>query len=109
MLVKIDSKNDILVITISGSIDSKTAGELQNHIMEKVASFQKVLMNLAAVDFLSSAGLRVLLLIYRQLKANNGKVVLTGVSDEIRDVMTMTGFINFFELFNTLEEAENSF
>jgi anti-sigma B factor antagonist len=109
MDVNIISKNDIVIITISGSIDSKTAGDLQSQIMGKVSETKKMIMDLTAVDYLSSAGLRILLMVYRQLKANDGKVVLTGVSEEIRDIMAMTGFINFFIISNTTEEAETHF
>jgi len=49
--------------------------------------------------------LRVLLMVYRQLKAKDGKVVLVGVSDEIKDVMFMTGFITFFEIEETADKA----
>lgn len=106
MEVNIETKKDIVYITIQGSVDSNTAGNLQAQIMEKLSDAHKVIMDLSAVDYLSSAGLRVLLMLYRQLNGNGGKVLLVGVSDEICDIMSMTGFINFFELYHTLEEAE---
>lgn len=109
MKVTIQTKNNIVYITIQGSIDSNTAGELQSHILEKLGSFNRVIMDLTAVDFLSSAGLRVLLMLYRQLSTNGGKVLLVNVSDEICDIMSMTGFINFFELFGSIDEAEKQF
>jgi anti-sigma B factor antagonist len=109
MEVTILTKNDIVMITISGSVDSKTAADLQSQIMGEVSDARKVIMDLHAVDYLSSAGLRILLMVYRQLKANNGKVVLAGVSEEIRDVMAMTGFINFFVIADTTDEAETLF
>jgi len=109
MEVTIHTKKEIVYITIQGSIDSKTAGDLQARIMEKLADINKVILDFTSVDFLSSAGLRILLMLYRQLNANGGKVLLVGVSDEICDVMSMTGFINFFELYDTIEIAENHF
>jgi len=109
MEVNILTKNDIVYITIQGSVDSNTAGDLQARIMEKLADTNKVILDFTSVDFLSSAGLRILLMLYRQLNANEGKVLLVGVSDEICDVMSMTGFIHFFELYDTIEKAENQF
>ncbi|MCE5205612.1 MAG: STAS domain-containing protein [Porphyromonadaceae bacterium] len=109
MKVTIQTKNDIVYITIQGSIDSNTAGELQSRIMEELTSCNRVIMDLTAVVFLSSAGLRVLLMIYRQLNAKGGKVLLVNVSEEICDIMSMTGFINFFELYGSIEEAEKQF
>lgn len=109
MKVTIQIKNDIVYITIQGSIDSNTAGELQSRILEELASCNQVIMDLTAVDFLSSAGLRVLLMLYRQLGGNGGKVLLVNVSEEICDIMSMTGFINFFELYGSIDEAEKQF
>jgi anti-sigma B factor antagonist len=106
MNVNINTRNGIVIITIAGSIDSKTAGELQSQIMGQVMGAQKVIIDFAQVDYLSSAGLRLLLMVYRQLKAHEGIVVLTGLSEEIQDVMSMTGFINFFQIMKTVEEAE---
>jgi anti-sigma B factor antagonist len=44
-------------------------------------------------------------MIYRQIKVQNGKVVLVGVSEEIQEVMSNTGFINFFIIVGTIEEG----
>ncbi|MFA5533926.1 MAG: STAS domain-containing protein [Mariniphaga sp.] len=109
MEVNINTKGNIVIISIQGSIDSNTAGNLQSQIIDKVAVTQNVLLDLTCVDFVSSAGLRVLLMIYRQIKSKNGKVILVGVSEEISDVMSMTGFINFFEFSDTVDQALNLF
>ena len=107
MNVDITTNENTTTIAIEGSIDSKTAGDIQSKIMEKVSETDKVILDLTKVDFVSSAGLRLLLMIYRQIKSKNGKIVLVGVSDEIKDVMAMTGFINFFEFSQTTEEAND--
>lgn len=107
MNVDITTNENMTIISIEGSIDSKTAGELQSKIMGKVSETDKVILDLTKVDFVSSAGLRLLLMIYRQIKSKNGKIILVGVSDEIKDVMAMTGFINFFEFSQTIEEAND--
>lgn len=105
MNVNIKTDENIVIISIEGSIDSKTAGDLQSQIMEKVSETNNVLLDLTKVDYVSSAGLRVLLMIYRQIKSKNGKVILVGVSEEIKDVMSMTGFINFFEITDNIDNA----
>jgi len=105
MEVTIETKDDILIITLEGSIDSKTAPDVQQKVLESSAESKNVILDLSKVDFVSSAGLRVLLMLYRQIKAKNGKVVLVGVSEEITDVMSMTGFINFFEIEDTVDNA----
>jgi len=105
MEVSLKKSGDINIVEISGSIDSKTAPDLQQNILDIVADTNKIILDLTKVSFVSSAGLRVLLMVYRQLKAKDGKVVLVGVSDEIKDVMFMTGFITFFSIEATVDEA----
>lgn len=94
-----------MIIELQGSIDSMTAPSIQGQVLELWGNHPKVILNLEKVDYLSSAGLRMLLVLYRQVKALNGKICLVGVSEEIKDVMINTGFINFFIISNTLEEG----
>lgn len=105
MKVTINKADTNIVAAIEGSIDSKTAPDLQQAILPVISDTHKVILDLTEVTFVSSAGLRVLLMVYRQLKAKDGKVVLVGVSEEIKDVMFMTGFIAFFEISPSIEEA----
>jgi len=52
---------------------------------------------------MSSAGLRMLLAMYRQVKSSDAHVVLAGLSEEIEDTMSMTGFLRFFTTSETVE------
>jgi anti-sigma B factor antagonist len=92
-------------ITLVGSLDGKTAPELQDQALPLCDPEQHVVIDLREVGFMSSAGLRVLLLVYRQASARGGKVVLVSVSEEIREVMEMTGFLDFFTFCENLTEV----
>ncbi len=63
---------------------------------------------MSGVSYISSAGLRALLMLYRQMAANDGRVALVGLPESIRDVMTVTGFLEFFDDYPTLEEGLNA-
>lgn len=108
MKVIIKQVDTNIIAAVEGSIDSKTAPDLQQSILPVISDTHKVILDLTEVTFVSSAGLRVLLMVYRQLKARDGKVVLVGVSEEIKDVMFMTGFIAFFDICPSVEEALSS-
>jgi anti-sigma B factor antagonist len=95
----------ITVIEASGSIDSKTAPEFERTAIAAIQGQKEVIIDLTNVEFLSSAGLRVLLMIYRQIKTQSGKVVLVGTSEEIQDIMSNTGFLSFFITVDTLDEG----
>lgn len=105
MDVSIRTIEDITVIEVEGNIDSRTAGEFEKKTVEATQKEDKLIIDLSKVEFLSSAGLRALLMLYRQVKARNGKIVLVGVSEEIQDVMENTGFINFFILADQMDDG----
>jgi anti-sigma B factor antagonist len=98
---KIEGAN--VIATVAGEIDGKTAPQVQAELLAALQAGNRLLVDMTGVSYLSSAGLRMLLLLYRQVAAKKGKVVLVGVSEEIRDTMSMTGFINFFTLADTRE------
>jgi anti-sigma B factor antagonist len=94
-----------VIATLTGEIDGKTAPQVQSELIAALDNGKLLLVDMQAVSYLSSAGLRMLLLLYRQVAAKKGKVVLAGVSEEIRDTMSMTGFINFFTLADDRESG----
>jgi anti-sigma B factor antagonist len=100
------TRNDgVTVIELEGSIDGKTAPQVREDIRPALEGTTLAILDLTKVGYLSSAGLRLLLLVYREFAAKNGKLVLVGVSDDIQSVMSHTGFLNFFTLANTQAEA----
>jgi anti-sigma B factor antagonist len=105
MKVLITEMDEIAVVEVTGDIDSKTAPEFERNAKLATEKSQKIAIDLTNVEFMSSAGLRVLLMVFRNIKSQNGKVILVGVSEDIQDVMSTTGFINFFTIVATLDEA----
>jgi anti-sigma B factor antagonist len=103
MTIETTMDGENVIATVKGEIDGKTAPQVQSELLGALLSGSRLLVDMREVSYLSSAGLRMLLLLYRQVAAKKGKVVLAGVSEEIRDTMSMTGFINFFTLANSRE------
>jgi anti-sigma B factor antagonist len=103
--VQVEIHDDVLVATIAGKIDGQTAPVLQGELLEQMASANSAVFHVAAVPYMSSAGFRLLLLMYRTVAMRGGQLVIVGLSDEIRDTMGMTGFLDFFLLAASLEEA----
>lgn len=95
----------IPIASVSGDIDGKTAPEAQAQLLALLGKNPRLVVDMTRVAFLSSAGLRMMLLLYRQAASQNGRVVLVGLSDEIKDTMSMTGFLRFFTLAGTVEEG----
>ena len=93
------------VVELSGEIDANTAPVAQQQILPLATEGSRILLDLSGVSFMSSAGLRLLLSTYRQAAAQKGSVVLAGLSEDLKDTMSMTGFLSFFTVHDTPEEG----
>ena len=93
------------IATVAGDIDGKSAAQAQAALLSLLDNQPVLVLDVTNVGFMSSAGLRVMLLLYRQASARKGRVVLVGLSDEIKDTMAMTGFLSFFTVASNLDDA----
>lgn len=74
-------------------VDGPTANQLEVDVLEAIRSGSKrILINLAAANFLCSAGIRVILQYHRQMKAKGGSLLVSRTSPEIDQVLELTGF-----------------
>lgn len=87
---------DVKVLSVDGRVDATTAQQLQGTVLDSAHNSPKLLIDLSKVDYMSSAGLRVMLLLHREIQENNGRVVLVGIQERIRDAMEITGFLKHF-------------
>ncbi len=106
MEIKTVTQDEVTIVEMSGSLDANTVTEAQDVIMSLVVPDCLIVLDMSECEYVSSAGLRLLLMIAKRLKANqSGQWCLAGVSEEIMDVMEMTGFVQFFETFDTVSDA----
>jgi len=96
---------NIVVISLDGNFDGQTAEHVQEQLMSYITPNSSIVIDMSKCPYVSSAGLRVLLMAAKQLSKINGTGVFVGLSEEIRDVMEMTGFSNIFESFNSINDA----
>jgi anti-sigma B factor antagonist len=99
------------LIKVKGRLDSSTAPQLQdtlNNITEN--GRYKIVLDLGDVDFMSSAGLRVLVNTQKNCKRyNRGEVVLADVPANIHAALDLAGFIPLFKIFDDNTTAVGSF
>ena len=91
------------VIKVSGQIDSKTVIKLRDFIDSELKPDQPVALELTDVPFMSSAGLRTLLTLQRKTKELNISLALIGLGDGIADTLKVTGFYQFFTIYESLD------
>jgi anti-sigma B factor antagonist len=105
MEIEVSTHGGAVVAALVGEIDSSTAPKAQEELVPLIGEGKDLILDMTRLTFLSSAGLRILLLLYRQAEANNRKVALAGPSENVKDTMEITGFLTYFVVCDTVEEA----
>jgi anti-sigma B factor antagonist len=99
------SEGPVTVVVLDGELDSGSAPAVQERLTGLVQPEQRVLVDLTAVPYMSSAGLRTMLMLYRTAQAVDTSVGLVGVAPELRKMMEATGFLGFFAVHDTVEDG----
>jgi anti-anti-sigma factor len=104
-----DREHDALqIITVKGRLDASTAPQLQAHFDGHIAAGKHFfVLNLQDVDYVSSGGLRVLLIVTKKVMAQKGGVVLSNLHPFVEDLVTMAGFNKLIPTAASEEEAIN--
>lgn len=104
MSVTVTTQDTINLIELSGDVDGKTAPLIQKEILPLATEDCKLLLDMSQISYMSSAGLRMLLSIRRQVPPG-GRILLVALPEPIRETMSITGFLDFFTITPTREEA----
>lgn len=88
--------NGTLTLTVAGRLDTNTAPELEAEL--KLDGVSEVVFDFAALEYISSAGLRVLLAVQKAMMANGGKMTVAHANEMVRGVFEITGLDSVFSL-----------
>lgn len=105
--MQIEERNlaDVLVIAANGRLDSNTAATLDAALSGPAKAAPKLVVDLGAVGYVSSAGLRVLLKAAKLARASGQKLALSGLAPPVREVFDVSGFTRLFLIADTPEAA----
>ena len=90
-------ENDKFTIIISGKVDTVTAPELERFITENISGIKELVLDLAEVEYVSSAGLRALLQAQKDMN-KQGKMKIIHVRDNVKEIFDMIGFSRIFTI-----------
>lgn len=107
--IDIQQRNDLYIVTLIGRMDTFTESDFESMVLPLVNVETRFLLDMSAIEYMSSAGLKGLLLLSRQIAETNGQLVLVGVSDNIQNVMSLTGVLEFFTLRHTVADGLKMF
>lgn len=106
MKVFCENNNGVEIFSISGSLDSNTSTEFENQIVSSLERGERrLIFNLEDLDYISSAGIRVMLKTAKDLKQLEGVVVLCSLQDYVKEVFHIAGFDAYLNIEPDLDSA----
>ena len=102
MDIRVSKNNSECIIDVCGRLDTNTAPALEQCIRENAADSAVLVLDFAKLEYISSAGLRVLLTTQKIMSARGGSFILKNVGDDVMEVFEITGFSDIL----TIEKAQ---
>ena len=100
----------VAVVDVEGNLDTNTAPEAQQHLDAlQDDGAQKILVNFTDLDYISSAGLRVLLATAKRMGAAGGSFRICGLNETVNEVFEISGFSMILNVFGSESEALEGF
>lgn len=81
-----------LTIEVGNKIDTTSAPDFENEIFDEMGNFDSLILDFKNLEYISSAGLRVLILIQKKLQPENIPFTIINVNDAIKNILAMAGF-----------------
>ncbi len=109
-LLETGSNKNVSEVRVDGVIDTLTAGELDEVIESLVKRGRYcIVIDLAGVDYISSAGWGIFISYIKAARANSGDIKLAGMIPNVREIYELLEFDNVLHAYSSLEEARSSF
>lgn len=86
-----------LTVALEGRLDTTTAPELENEIKESISDVKELVLDLSKLEYISSAGLRVLLSTQKKMNTQ-GSMVVRNAREEVKEIFEVTGFADILTL-----------
>ena len=107
MQITEEKQKEIRVIALEGRLDSTTAPALEERVDEAILRGEnQLILDFARLQYISSAGLRVIVKTVKELAPRNGRLVLCSMVDYIREVFEVAGFTSFLPIARDRDQAE---
>ncbi|MDQ6423044.1 STAS domain-containing protein [Paenibacillus sp. LHD-117] len=106
MNIQVEDWNGVTVIPLEGRLDGNNASVAEGVFLQQLAEGkQRFLFDFSELQYISSAGLRVILVAAKKLRASKGRLICACLAEQVYDVFEMSGFTTILEMAATKEEA----
>lgn len=96
--ITVEKNDSAAVFSLKGRIDTMTAPDFEKSVMQTIDTSNEFVFDFSEVQYISSAGLRVLLKTQKLLNASSGTMKLIGVGEPVMEVFEITGFTDFLAI-----------
>ena len=97
MTIEKNLNGNALTVALAGRLDTTTAPQLEAEFKQSIAGIEKLVLDFAALEYLSSAGLRVLLAAQKVMN-KQGEMIIKNVNETINEIFEVTGFIDILTI-----------
>lgn len=94
MTISKNLEGDKLTVAVEGRLDTVTAPDLESELKSALEGVKELVMDFTKLEYISSAGLRVLLAAFKKMDAKGGKMKLTNINEMVREVLDVTGLMS---------------
>lgn len=108
MMIEIGSKKqkDATIVSIKGRMDALSSPDFERHLEALMETGVKnFILNLEELNYISSAGLRSILIIAKKLKEKEGRISLACLTKAVKEIFVVSGFISLFPIYDSLDLA----
>ncbi len=109
MDIEVSSRDGVSVVAVAGRIDAYTAPEVEERLQAAVAGGGHLVVDLSGTDYVSSAGLRVLITLAKRSLSGSFAMRLCGLQEPVREVFDIAGFTKLFEIRDSAQAALDEF
>ena len=101
-----EKRGEVIILGLKGRLDANTVKGLEDKLLALTEGGEnRLVIDLSQLDYIGSAGLRVLLVTAKSSAKASGKLVLASLRDPVRDIFDMSGFSSIFTIHSSLDEA----
>ena len=99
MEVIINKENNVATVQLIGRLDTPASQEVSEKLEPIMANASgTIVLDCTEMSYISSSGLRIFLSLRKAAASQGGKIIVKNITDDIRQVFMMTGFLNLFEI-----------
>jgi len=92
-------------LCISGRVDGSVSKRLEQRVQDIISRDEHVIVDLGAMSYVSSAGLRCFILLAKHARAKQKSLALVALQDEVAEIFEISGLLELFEVYGTVDDA----